>query len=134
VQDATEASGALQLLTSTASSGTLSGATDTIEVNIPIGAILVGVSLRVDVLVSDDGGNDTWSAEWNDGGSLQAIAAGAAAAKNTKIDAMHDDNANTPLCDAETDIVLTPNGGSFDAGEITAVAYYWALTSLDDAP
>jgi hypothetical protein len=132
VQDPTEGSGFLTLQTVTASSGTLTGATDTIEVNIPSGAVILGCSLRVDVLVSDTGGDDTWSAEYNDGASLQAIVTGAAAAKNTKVDVLYDANADSAVMDAETDIVLTPNGGNFDGGEITAVVYYLELTSLDD--
>ncbi|MBD3251158.1 hypothetical protein GF380_01660 [Candidatus Uhrbacteria bacterium] len=132
VQDPTEASGGLTLQTATASSGALTGATDTIEVNIPSGSYLFACQLRVDVAVTDDAGDDTWSAEYNDGASLQSIVSGAAAAQNTKVNAFHDPNANTPVTDAETDIVLTPNGGNFSAGEITAVVYYLTLTSLDD--
>lgn len=133
VQDATEASGLMKLQTFTASSGALTGATDTIEVNIPSGALIYATQLRVDVAVVNDGDN-TWAAAFS-GGSTQAIAAaGTAAAKNTKVNIFFDANAATAIAASETDITLTPQAANFTAGEITAVVYYWTLTSLDDAP
>lgn len=107
-------------------------ATVTIQVNLPIGAKILGVQLRVDTALA---GGETWDAEWNDGASLQAICTNQAVDKNTKVNKFHDDNANTPLCDAETDIVLSPNGGgSFTAqGNIRAIAYYQVFEAMGDA-
>lgn len=107
-------------------------ATVTIQVNVPSGAKLIGVQLRVDTALA---GGETWDAEWNDGASLQAICTNQAVAQNTKVDKLHDDNANTPLTDAETDIVISPNGGgSFTAqGNIRAIAYYQAFDAMGDA-
>lgn len=131
--DATEASGALVLNTTTASSGALTGATDKIEVNIPSGALLHSCQLRVDVAVVNDGDN-TWAAAYSGGATAEIAAAATAAAKNTKVNAFFDANAATAIASGETDITLTPQAASFTAGEITAVCYYYTLTSLDDAP
>jgi parallel beta-helix repeat protein len=115
------------------SSGTLAGATDTIEVNLPVGAIIVGVSLNVEVAVTDDAGDDTWSAEFNDGATVAAIVTGAAAAQNTKVKKLLDPNTETVKTDAGTDILLTPNGGNFSAGEIRASVWYIVASDLPDA-
>jgi len=103
--------------------------TVTLQVNIPSGAKIIGCQLRV-----DDGMVESWDAEWNDGASLQAIVSAAATPQNTKVNKFHDDSANTPLTDAETDIVLAPNaGGNFSAiGTISAIAYYQTLSTMVD--
>ena len=100
--------------------------------NVPSGAKLLGCQLRVDTALA---GGETWDAEWNDGSSMQAICSAAAVAQNTKVNKFHNDNANTPITDAETDIVVTKNGGgSFTAqGTIRAIAYYQEFITLDDA-
>lgn len=104
----------------------------TIQVNVPTGCKLVGVQLRVDVALA---AGETWDAEWNDGSSMQSICTAAAVAQNTKVNKFHDDNANTPVTDAETDIVVTKNGGgSFTAqGTIRAIAYYQTWEAMGDA-
>lgn len=111
-----------------ATSGALTGATDTIELAIPAGCLVLAVSMNVETAVVDDAGDDTWSAELNDGSTVQALGAGVAAAKNTKLRYL-----GAVQTDAETDIVLTPNGGNFSSGEIRAVAYYIELDELADA-
>ena len=129
----TEGTGGMTLMTATASSGALTGATDKIEVNIPAAALLVACQLRVDVAVTN-GGDNTWAAAYSGGSTAEIAAAATAAAKNTKINIFHDDNAATAITSAETDITLTPQGANFTAGEITAVVYYYILTPLTDAP
>lgn len=106
-----------------ASSGTLAGTSDTIELAIPSGWRILQCQLHVKTAVTDDGGDDTWSAELYDGGTEESIVAGAAAAQNTGVDHWADEETTWTLTDAETDILLTPNGGSFSAGEIEA----WCL-------
>ncbi len=133
VVDSTEGSGALTLHTTTASSGTLTGATDTIEVNIPANALLHSCQLRVDVAVTNDGDN-TWSAAYSGGATQEIAAAATAAAKNTKVNTFFDAKAATAITSGETDITLTPQAADFTAGEITAVCYYYTLTALTDAP
>ena len=104
-----------------ASSGALTGATDTIDLAIPSGWRILQVQLHVKTAVVTAGDN-TWSAELNDGGTEEAIVSGAAAAQNINVN--HWGTAETwgTLTDAETDILLTPNGGSFTSGEIEAHA------------
>ena len=133
LQDETEASGALTLHSVTANSGALTGATDKIEVNIPDASLLVACSLRVDVAVTNAGDN-TWAAAYSGGATAAIAGAGAAAAKNTKVNTFFDANAATAIANAETDITLTPQGADFTAGDIAAVCYYYALTTLDDFP
>lgn len=131
VQDSTEASGGITVQTAYATSGTLTGATDTIDVGVPVGAVLLGASLCVVTAVVDDAGDDTWSSAYS-GGATQGIWSGSAAAQNTKVDTFFDANAATAITSGTTQITLTPNGGNFTAGEIKAVVYYLELTSLDD--
>ena len=133
LQDATEGSGLYKCFTATASSGTLIGATDKIEVDIPSGALLVAAQLRVDVAVTNAGDN-TWAAAYSGGSTAEIAAAATAAAKNTKVNAFFDANGATAIASGETDITLTPQGADFTAGEISAVVYYCTLTSLADAP
>jgi hypothetical protein len=106
----------------------LTGATSTIEVNIPAYSVILGVTINVDEAVVDDGGDDTWSAEFNDGGTVLAIASGAAAAQNTKVRLVC-----TQATDAETDILLTPNGGSFTDGTIRVQVFWFELSELPNA-
>jgi len=105
-----------------ATSGTLTGATDKIELDIPAGWVIVQCQLHVKTTVVDDGGDDTWSSELNDGAQEEVISAGSAAAQNTNVNhfAHSDAGYGGTLTDAETDIVLTPQGGNFSAGEIEA--------------
>ncbi len=106
----------------------LSGATTDTTINIPSGARLLGASFCVNTAVTDDAGDDTWSAAYT-GGSTTSLASGAAAAQNTKVDTQVADE----IASAQTNIRFTPNGGNFSAGVIEVVAYYEDLTSLADA-
>ena len=114
-----------------ANSGTLTGATDTIDVAIPSGALLVSVALRNDVAVVDSAGNDTYTAAFS-GGSTIAINGGSAiaAAKNTKVSEFIDVNAATAITSNTTQITLTPNGGNFSAGQVTARVVYAVVNAL----
>ena len=101
------------------------GTSDTTTISIPSGCRLLGVSFCVNTAVSDDGGDDTWSAAFVTG-STTTLATAAAAAQNTKVNLMLPDEISTGVCQ----IRFTANGGSFDAGVIEIVAYYEELTSL----
>lgn len=105
-----------------ATSGVLAGATDTIDIGVPSGWLIEQCQLHVKVIVVDDGGDDTWSSELNDGATEEAISTASAAAKNTNVNHFaHADNGyGGTLTDAVTNILLTPNGGNFTAGEIEA--------------
>jgi len=105
-----------------ATSGALTGATDKIELDIPSGWIIKACQLHVKTAVVDDAGNDTWSSELNDGGQEEVLSAGSAASQNTNVQhiAHADAGYGGTLTDAETDILLTPNGGNFTQGEIEA--------------
>ena len=105
-----------------ASTGTLPAATtDTIQLNIPTGWVIQGCQLHVKTALA---GGDTWDAELNDGGTEEAIASNQAVAQNTNVNhhASADAGYGGTLTDAETDILITKNGGgSFTAqGEIEA--------------
>lgn len=117
-----------------ATSGALTGATDKIEVDIPTGALIVGISLNNEVAVTDDAGDDTYTAAFS-GGLAVSINGGAAiaAAQNTKTKELFDVNAAAMLTSGETDITLTPNGGNFSAGEVRAIVWYISAIDLPDA-
>jgi len=102
-----------------ATSGTLTGATDKIELDIPSGWRIEQCQLHVKTAVTNAGDN-TWSAELNDGAQVEAISAGSSAAQNTNVNHWADADTWGTLTDAETDILLTPQGADFTAGEIEA--------------
>lgn len=103
-----------------ATSGTLTGATDTIAINVPSDWLIKQCQLHVKTAVTDDGGDDTWDAELYDGATEEAIGTAFAAAQNTNVNHWADADWAGTLTDATTYILLTPNGGSFTAGEIEA--------------
>ena len=103
-------------------------ATSDTTINLASGCMLLGVSFCVNTAVSDDGGDDTWSAAFI-GGSTTALASGAAAAQNTKVNTL----IVPEVASAQTNVQFTAQGGSFDGGVIELVAYYIDLTSLADA-
>lgn len=113
-------------------SGALSGAGGTITLNIPEGAILIAVQLRVNTLVEISGGI-TWNAAYS-GGSTQAIVVAAALAKNTKVNKGYSANADEAETSGVTNITITPTTGLFDAGDILAVATYYDFITLDNQP
>jgi len=104
---------------------TLGTTSDTTTISIPSGATIIGVSFNVNTAVTDDTGDDTWSAAFITG-STTTLATGAAAAQNTKVNTM----VVPEVTSAVTQIRFTPNAGSFSAGVIEIVAYYIDLTSL----
>ena len=116
-----------------ATSGTLTGATDKIELNIPTGWIVKACQLHVKTAVVDDAGDDTWSSELNDGAQEEVISAGSAAAQNTNVNHFGHGDAGYggTLTDAETDILLTPNAGNFSAGEIEAHCLCFGFDAWD---
>ena len=117
-----------------ATSGTLSGATDTIELNIPSGWIVRACQLHVKTAVVDDGGDNTWSSELNDGAQVEVISAGSAASQDTNVNhlAHVDAGYGGTLTDAETDVLLTPNGGDFTEGEIEAHCLAFGFDTWDN--
>jgi hypothetical protein len=100
----------------------------TIQVNIPTQARIVGCQLRVDAALAT---GETWDAKFNDGSDVETITTAAAVAKNTKVNFF-----SSYTTDAETDIVITKNGGgTFTAqGTIRAIVYYDAFDAMGDAP
>lgn len=97
----------------------------TIQVNIPLGAKILGCQLRVDTALT---AGETWDAAYETG-STQSIATGQAVTKNTKVNKFFDENVATAIVSAETDIAITKNGGgAFTAlGNISAIVYYQEL-------
>jgi hypothetical protein len=116
-----------------ATSGTLTGATDKIELNIPTGWVIKACQLHVKTAVTNAGDN-TWSAELNDGAQEEAISAGSAAAQNTNVThfASGDAGYGGTLTDAETDILLTPQAADFTGGEIEAHCLCFGFDTWDN--
>lgn len=106
---------------------TLSGASTNIEVNVPSGAKLLGVQLRVDTAITSATGT-TWSAAFT-GGSSTALASGQAFTQNTKVSKMLEDE----ISSGEVDITITPNTGTFTGGAVKAIVYYEELVAMGDA-
>ncbi len=112
---------------------TLSGASGTIQTNVPTGALLIGVQLRVDTAITSGDGATSWSAAYTAGGASQAICSGQAFTKNTKANKFFDYNANTGIASAEVDITITPNANTFSGGVIRAIVSYREFTAMGDA-
>jgi hypothetical protein len=101
-------------------SGALSGSSGSIAVNVPSGARILGVQLRVDTTVTFGGGGATWTAVYVNTPTT-AICSGQNPASGTKFNAIH------PAYEITTDtvtITLTPDTGTFSGGVIRAVVYY----------
>ncbi len=101
---------------------------DTTTISIPAGAKLLGASFNVNTAVTDDDGDNTWSAAFITGAS-ESLASAAAAALDTKVNTL---TANDEVATATTEIQFTANGSNFTAGVIEIVVYYMELTSLAD--
>lgn len=108
---------------------TMAGATCVTTFNIPAGSLLLGASFTVNTQVTDSGATHTWSAAYS-GGSTAALAAAAARAVNTKVNAFSPTYA---VASATTNITFTPQTANFVSGAIEVVAYYADLTSLANA-
>ena len=129
INNATEGStGRLTIQTAQEVVDVSSGTSADSTIAIPSGAVLLGVSFCVNTAVTDDDGDDTWSAAFITG-STTSLASAAAAAKNTKVNTL----IVPEVASDATEVQFTPNGTNFTAGAIEIVAYYYALTSLADA-
>jgi hypothetical protein len=100
----------------------------TINTNVPSGAKVIGVQLHVKTALT---GGETWDAKLNDGGDEETIATAQAVAQNTNVNFFSDDGTGGLVTDAETDVVITKNGGGAftAAGEIEAVVYAWVFAA-----
>ena len=123
--------GGLKVKTYTGTVAVTAAASISAGLAIPSGVKLLGCQIRVDEALAE---GETWDAEWNDGATVLAVASNKAVAINTKVAAFYDENGAAAITDAETDIVIAPNGGgSFTAqGAFTVVAYTLEMTALED--
>ena len=111
---------------------TLSGASSTITLEVPVGAKVIGVQLRVDTLITAETGV-SWTATFS-GGLTTQIATAQAFTKNTKINVLMDENAAaTIVTSSVANIAITPDAGTFTAGVVRAIVYYQELTAMADA-
>ena len=107
-------------------SGVLSGATGSIAVNVPSGARILGVQLRVDTLITSGDGAASWTAAYVNTPTT-AICSGQAFTANTKFNAIH------PAYEITTGtvtITITPNANTFSGGVVRAMVYYEALDAM----
>jgi hypothetical protein len=114
-----------------ATSGTLSGATGTIAVNVPTGARILGVQLRVDTAVTFSGTDTTWKAVYVNTPTT-AICSTQAAAKSTKYSALH---AAYEITTGTVTITVSSDGSdTFTGGVIRGIVYYEDTIAMSDAP
>ncbi len=125
--DAGTGYGVLTLKSKTSLIAFSGGATETIPVQIPIGASLLAVQLRNNTILVGAGATN-YSASTTTGGigSIGPVAF----TKNAKIQALYNLIGITSI----EDIVLTPDAGTLDTGTVAAVIYYFELTAITDAP
>ena len=95
-----------------------------ITLNIPTGANILGVQLRVDETIV---GCTTWSAAFS-GGNTAAICTGGEVGQNTKINSF-----SGGVTTATTQITVTAvdGGADFSDGTIRAIVYYETFTVMD---
>lgn len=127
--DATVGFGLLELKSKTSSVTFGGGATETIPIQIPATACVVAAQLRNDtILVGAGAANYTVTTTST---SFTIPSTGSVNfSKNTKTNIIVN-NVQSGIID---DLILTPDAGTLDTGTVTAVVYYWELTSLTDAP
>lgn len=107
----------------------MSGATVTATSLIPAGAVVVGVLVRVTTLITASAGtgftigDGTTADRW---GSAVALAAGTTTTGANFKAATAPNQAYA----AATNVVLTMTGGSFTAGAVRIVVYYWDFTAI----
>lgn len=103
------------------------GATEVIPINIPSGAVLLGASILVSTVLAFTTGTEatpTWT------NSTQQIGATTLAAKNSKVTALYDANANSAVTTTTETITLTPDAGTIDSGTVIVTAWYMELSGL----
>jgi hypothetical protein len=109
-----------------ATSGALSGATGSIAVNVPSGARILGVQLRVDTAITSDNATKTWAAGYVNTPTT-AITSGQVFDANTKFNAIH------PAYEITTGtvtITITAAAGLFTGGVVRAICYYEAIDTM----
>lgn len=126
--------GGLILKTYAASSGTLTANhTITIQVNVPVGAKILGAQLHVKTALA---GGETWNAQYVTG-ATQSIGTNQTVAQNTNLSTIFDVNGATDIASGEVDITLQRNSNpgvdAFTAqGEIEAVVYVLLFDTWDN--
>jgi hypothetical protein len=112
-----------------ATSGALSGATGSIAVNVPSGARILGIQLRVDTAITSDNATKTWAADYVNTPTT-AITSGQIFDANTKFNAIH------PAYEITTGTVtvtITAAAGLFTGGVVRGIVYYEAIDNMQDA-
>lgn len=97
----------------------------TIDLNIPSGERILQCQLHVQTALA---GGDTWDSELNDGSQEEAISTASAVAINTNVNHWADADTWGTLTDAETDIVITKNGGGSFTAQGVIEAHCMALS------
>jgi hypothetical protein len=102
----------------------LSGASGTLQVEVPSGVRVTAVQFIVEDAITGSGAS-TWTATFS-GGSTTVIRTSGAFAKNTKYNVFLTPEVTTAL----TNITITPDAGTFTAGRIRAIVQYEQLLTL----
>lgn len=116
----------------TASTTFSGGATETIAVQIPSNARIIGTTWRIDTNIVIGGGGVDFSLAYSVGATQTIVANESTLTQNNKGKAFFDSNAATNVTSAITDITVTPNAGTLTSGAITCVVFYETLTNLTD--
>ncbi len=104
---------------------TLSGASTTIQTNVPADSRVLGVQLRVDTAVTSGDGATSWTATYS-GGLTSSITTSRPFAQNTKFNSLVGGDAAS-----EVDIDITPDAHTFSGGVIRAIVYYETFVAMD---
>jgi hypothetical protein len=104
----------------------LSTSSVTTTLAIPAGAMILGASLTIDTAITDDDGDDTYTAAFSGGSSVNIAPASSNPAQNQKIDTL----IVPVIASSTTEITFTPQGTNFATGVVEIVVYYEELTAL----
>lgn len=118
--------GLMKLNSATFEKTFLGGGTETIVTGLPVGTLIQAVQIRNNTSITVSGGIN-YSSTIDGAGT--PIHSAALLTKNTKANGFCN-----KVCTTDTDITITPDAGTLDGGTITAIVYYFELTSITDAP
>ena len=126
------ATGGATLHVADASANITADASVNIAVQVPSGASVLGIQMRVETAMDV---SSNWDASYNVG-LTASIASNQSPSKDTKVAIMFNSYAASPITTGTTDVTIRKyGGGSFTAGgRIRALVYYWKFETMGNAP
>ena len=107
------------------------GATEVLPIDVPDDALIVSAEILVSTALAFTTGTAvtaTWTNSTQQIGGTDALAA-----KNSKVSAFYDANAESAIATGTPEtITLTADAGTVDSGEVVVIVRYWTLSGIAD--